>query len=40
MNPGGYFEVVQGYTSYNGGTFTFQDLAGATHTVKGGILIS
>jgi hypothetical protein len=40
MNPGGYFQVAQGYTSYNGGTFTFQDLAGATHTVKGGILIS
>jgi hypothetical protein len=40
MNPGGYFQVAIGGTSYNGGTFTFQDLAGTTHTVKGGILIS
>ena len=31
---------IIGGTQYNGGTFTFQDLAGVTHTVKGGFVIS
>lgn len=40
MNQAGYFSVAISSTTYNGATFTFLDQGGATHVVKGGILIS